>query len=145
MKAISMAKSNTSIILDTNWYISYVIKSSDSRLTTVLNDEKISIIVSNKLLEELRTKIHSNKFRKYFSLIEAEQFIELLEQVALSCNPTYSITICRDPKDNFLLALAKDSKADFLVTGDNDLLILKQFENTTILTLTEFINHLNKK
>ena len=145
MKAISMVKSNTSIILDTNWYISYLIKSSDSRLKTVLNDENISIIVSSKLLEELRAKIHSNKFRKYFSLIEAEQFIDLLEQVALSCNPTSSITICRDPKDNFLLALAKDAKADFLVTGDNDLLILKQFENTTILTLTEFINHLNKK
>jgi hypothetical protein len=44
-----------------------------------------------------------------------------------------------------LLALAKDSKATFLITGDKDLLVLKQFENTSIITLTEFLDYLNKK
>lgn len=144
MKTISMAKSNTSIILDTNWYISYLIKSSDSRLTTILNEEDINIISSDKLIEELRSKIHSKKFRKYFSIVEAEQFIELLKEVTLLYNPTSSIEICRDPKDNFLLAPAKDSKADFLITGDKDLLVLKQFENTSIITLTDFVARLNK-
>jgi uncharacterized protein len=58
---------------------------------------------------------------------------------------TSEVSLCRDEDDNFLLALAKDSKADFLITGDKDLLVLKQFENTSILTLTEFLDHLNKK
>jgi hypothetical protein len=49
-----------------------------------------------------------------------------------------TVEICRDEKDNFLLALAKDSKADFLITGDKDLLVLNVFENTKILTFTEF-------
>lgn len=48
------------------------------------------------------------------------------------------VTQCRDEKDNFLLALAKDSKADFLITGDEDLLIIKKFQNTEILTYSEF-------
>lgn len=48
------------------------------------------------------------------------------------------VEICKDAKDNFLLALAKDSQADFLVTGDADLLIIKKFEHTEILTYTEF-------
>ena len=39
-----------------------------------------------------------------------------------------------------LLALAKDSKANFLITCDNDLLILEKFENTVITTLPDFIN-----
>lgn len=49
--------------------------------------------------------------------------------------------ICRDLKDNFLLSLSKDSKADFLITGDKDLLDLKQFESTKIITMTEFLEN----
>jgi predicted nucleic acid-binding protein len=37
-----------------------------------------------------------------------------------------------------LLSLAKDSQADYLITGDNDLLTLKIFEKTQILTMAEF-------
>jgi len=145
MKRMFMGKNSLSIVLDTNWYISYLIKKSDTRLSLILTDQLIEIIANDKLIEELRIKIHSEKFRKYFTINDAEQFIELIKAVAIILNPTSLITICRDPKDNFLLALAKDAKADFLITGDKDLLVLKQFENITIITLNEFIAHLNKK
>lgn len=140
-----MRKNSFSIILDTNWYISYLIKKSDSRLSIILTDDQIEIIASDKLIDELKNNIHDEKFRKYFAIMEAGQFIELLKTVATICNPTSSIKICRDPKDNFLLALAKDARADFLITGDKDLLVLKHFEITTIITLSEFLKHLNKK
>ena len=48
------------------------------------------------------------------------------------------IYICRDKKDNFLLSLAKDSKADYLLTGDEDLLVIQKFDDTEILSYTEF-------
>jgi hypothetical protein len=48
------------------------------------------------------------------------------------------VDICRDPKDNFLLALAKDGNADYLITGDKDLRVLKEFEKTKIVSLDEF-------
>jgi len=48
------------------------------------------------------------------------------------------VDICRDTDDNFLLALAKDGKADYLITGDNDLLIIKKFRQCHISTYTEF-------
>lgn len=41
--------------------------------------------------------------------------------------------ICRDPKDNFLLGLIRVSQADFLITGDQDLLELNPFEGTEIV------------
>jgi predicted nucleic acid-binding protein len=56
---MSMEKSNLSIILDTNWYISYLIKKSDSRLSIILSNEQIKLIISDKLIEEFRNKIHS--------------------------------------------------------------------------------------
>jgi predicted nucleic acid-binding protein len=51
--------------------------------------------------------------------------------------------VCRDPKDNFLLALAKDGLADYLITGDRDLLSVKKFGKTQIVTLNEFEKILN--
>ena len=46
--------------------------------------------------------------------------------------------MCRDPKDDFLLGLAKKSSADYLVTGDKDLLDLKKYQNTEIITIDMF-------
>ena len=50
-----------------------------------------------------------------------------------------NIEVCRDAKDNFLLNLAIDSKADYLITGDTDLLIIEKIKKTNIITFTEFI------
>jgi predicted nucleic acid-binding protein len=61
-----------------------------------------------------------------------EPFMDLIDVISI-------ISICRDPKDNFLLALAKDGKADFLLTGDKDLLHLKKFGKTKIATMTSFM------
>jgi uncharacterized protein len=49
------------------------------------------------------------------------------------------ITVCRDAKDNFLLSLAVDSAADYLLTGDNDLLEIKEILNTEIITISSFL------
>ena len=48
--------------------------------------------------------------------------------------------ICRDKKDNFLLALCEDGKADYLLTGDEDLLILKKYKKTTILKIADYLH-----
>ena len=101
-------------------------------------------ITSQKLIEELRIKIQSKKFRKYFSISEVIFFIESIKEVATICNLTFLIDICRDSKDNYLLAIVKDAKAGFLITGNKDLFVIKQFEITSILTLTEFLSHLSK-
>jgi predicted nucleic acid-binding protein len=48
------------------------------------------------------------------------------------------VDICRDPKDNFLLALAKDASAHFIISGDNDLLTLESFALAKIISYKEF-------
>ena len=79
------------------------------------------------------------KFKKYFSLADLQNLLLKIRQKAKLIEVKNLVSICRDPKDNFLLALAKDSKADFLITGDKDLLTMEKFENTKILTITKFI------
>lgn len=66
-------------------------------------------------------------------LLAFEPFIDLLQVESF-------VTVCRDPKDNFLLALAKDGKADYLLTGDKDLLALIKFGKTKIKTITAFLD-----
>ena len=61
-----------------------------------------------------------------------EPYIELIEVRS-------TVNVCRDPDDNFLLALAKDGKANYLLTGDEDLLILKNFGKTSIVTIASFL------
>lgn len=61
-----------------------------------------------------------------------EPFIDLIKVRS-------SVTVCRDPNDNFLLALAKDGKADYLLTGDKDLLDIVKFGKTKIISITTFL------
>jgi putative PIN family toxin of toxin-antitoxin system len=55
-------------------------------------------------------------------------------------NVESKLKICRDPKDNFLLSLAVDGKADYLLTGDKDLTDIAKFGNTKIISIAEFLN-----
>jgi putative PIN family toxin of toxin-antitoxin system len=65
--------------------------------------------------------------------------LETIDEYAVFVDGQTQIEICRDPKDNFLLSLSIDGKADFLITGDNDLLELTQFGSTSILTIADFL------
>ena len=62
-----------------------------------------------------------------------EPFIDLIPVESI-------VSICRDPKDNFLLALAKDGEANYLLTGDKDLLDLEKFGKTEIITISKFFD-----
>jgi hypothetical protein len=46
---------------------------------------------------------------------------------------------CRDPKDDKFLALAASGKADYIVTGDQDLLVLQLYMKTRIITVSELL------
>ena len=48
------------------------------------------------------------------------------------------MNVCRDGKDNFLLEVALEGEADYLVTGDEDLLVLDPFHNTKIVKPKDF-------
>jgi putative PIN family toxin of toxin-antitoxin system len=141
-----MAKNKCRIILDTNWYISFLIKRGGSKLNNILTNINIDIVISEKLIAELRQKVTQPKFRVYFDEEIAVEFIESLIVRGTSVQSTSLIALCRDAKDNYLLALAKDAKADFLITGDKDLLVMTTFQNTIICTLSHFMdNYMSRK
>ncbi|KAA8484044.1 putative toxin-antitoxin system toxin component, PIN family [Arcticibacter tournemirensis] len=111
-------------------------------LDRLLYTNKVRILFCLELIEELASTITKPKLRKYFTGNALDDMIEafdaFIDFVAVKSN----VEICRDPKDNFLLALAKDGKADYLLTGDKDLLDIEKFGRTKILTLTNFLNEI---
>jgi len=130
---------NKKIILDTNLWISFLISKKFSQIDKLIENQRIILIFSNELLEEFIDVVSRPKFKKYFSKKDIEKILEYFDQFGKLAKVTSDIKICRDEKDNFLLNLSVDSKADYLITGDKDLLILENIENTKILTFSEFI------
>lgn len=131
------------IILDTNLWISFLISSKYNKLDTLLSSNKCKLLFSEELLEEFISVAGRPKIQKYISNKELNEVLEVIDQVAYFIKVTSKIHICRDPKDDFLLSLAIDGRADYLLTGDKDLLILEKIENTKIISITEFF-HMNK-
>jgi hypothetical protein len=126
------------IIIDTNLWISFLLTKQFAFLDNLLTKRKVKLIFSDELLAEFYEVVKRPKLRKYFQDKDLEQLIEFISCYADFYTVNSEVDICRDGKDNFLLALAKDSDADFLITGDIDLLIIKKFENTKILTIAEY-------
>lgn len=129
------------LVIDTNIWISLLISKKLKTLDDLFFSNDVKILFSEELIEELSATIKKPKLEKYFSKKDAleemmlvfEPFIDLVEIKS-------QVNICRDVKDNFLLALAEDGKADYLITGDNDLLVLNRFKETRIITISDFIN-----
>lgn len=126
------------VILDTNLWISFLISKRLEKIDMLFNSDEIILIFSQELLDEFLEVAQRPKFRKYFSETDLRKLLYLFHVYGELVNVTSVVNICRDEKDNFLLALAKDSSANFLITGDEDLLIIKKFEHTEILTYVQF-------
>ena len=97
------------------------------------------VLLSTLLANEIRTILHRKKFDRYLSGDQREAFLIALVQSSTLVEVTKTITACRDPKDNMLLELAVSGKADVIVTGDTDLLILHPFKKIAILQPEAFL------
>lgn len=127
------------IIIDTNLWISFLIGKELKQLQNLLVEETIQVVISEEILEELILVTQRPKLQKYFASNKVDELIQILRTIGLFINIISEVYLCRDVKDNYLLALAKDSDANFLVTGDRDLLEIAKFENTEIVTYQELL------
>jgi putative PIN family toxin of toxin-antitoxin system len=125
------------VILDTNLLISFLISHKLDSIDDLLLQGKITLLFSNELIEEFITVASRPKFKKYFSNEDIRKLLTFFDSYGKLISISSTITICRDFKDNFLLNLAVDGKADFLVTGDDDLLCLGKIENIPIVTFNQ--------
>ena len=87
---------------------------------------QIEIVVSSLLLHELDDVLGRSKFRRWLSQAEADAFIELLGDYAVFVDdPEPEPGLTRDPDDDYLVVLARAAGAVVLVSGDKDLVDLR--------------------
>lgn len=89
-------------------------------------------------MRELSEVIFRPKFDPYIAQEARLRILKGLAKEARWFAPSKEIIRCRDAADNRFLELAIAAQAEFLITGDQDLLILGQIQSTRICTLTEF-------
>ncbi len=137
-----MPKKKSKLVIDTNIWISFLLTKDFTTFDKIISTPNLILLFSAKLLEEFIEVAHRPKFRKYFSDSDLEELLFQMKEHGEFINVTSSTTICRDPKDNFLLSLSKDGKATHLITGDKDLLDLKRFGKTQITTLKMYLSQI---
>lgn len=134
-----MPKKKDKIIIDTNLWISFLLTNNFSKLDEIFAEKLITLLFSQTLLNEFTEVAQRPKFKKYFTLTDLESLLIRIRNEAEFIQVISNITICRDSKDNFLLSLAKDGKATHLITGDKDLLTIKVFGKTKIITIMDYL------
>ena len=132
------------LIIDTNWWISFILSKYSDGLPDFFFSERFDFYFSLELLQEVNNTLEYSRSVKRINEINLQTYIDFVEESSIIIDTTSVVTICRDKKDNFLLALARDAKADFLISRDPDLLDLEKFENTLIITLQQFLEIINK-
>jgi putative PIN family toxin of toxin-antitoxin system len=133
-----MKAKSIKVIFDTNVWISFLIGKRLAFIKKYIANGQITVIVTQQLLDEIKDVTGREKLKKYFPQEKVVELMIFLNDIAknVKTQPTYFIN--RNPKDNFLLDLIHFSKADYLVTGDGDLLGHSPFRTATILTPSDF-------
>lgn len=129
-------------VFDTNSLISaHLLPASITRKAYDTAWEKGVLAHSRDTFSELVEVFTRSKFDKYLSLEDRLKAISLLELRSQLIEVKEPIIACRDPKDDKFLALAVAVKADCLVTGDKDLLVLHPFRDIPIFSPSDFLSN----
>ena len=134
-----MPNSKDRVIIDTNLWISFLLTKDLSKFDSIITEQKLTLLFSQELIDELVEVTQRPKYRKYFPIDEVEELLLKIKSRAIFIKVTSIVSDCRDPKDNFLLSLALDGKATHLITGDKDLLVIENYKKIKILTITQYL------
>ncbi len=129
------------IVIDSNVLTSYlitgdVVRSNVARIVRYALHNS-HILLSMELIMEIEDVFSRPKFSKYFSSKDAAELVSSIRFIGHMVTIDCTIDAARDPKDNKILELAMSGEADYIITGDNDLLILKTYGKTKIISISE--------
>jgi len=137
------------IVFDTNVVISGLIWSGAPRDALQLAEKgDVQAIASETLIDELRSVLQRTKFEKHLKRRNATPsgLVSLYLSYTQIIEPdVLPLDIVRDIKDVMVLEAAVGGNAACVVTGDDDLLTLKTYQNIRILTVTDFLNMLSSE
>jgi putative PIN family toxin of toxin-antitoxin system len=136
-----LRKNDLRFVFDTNVIVSAALLAGSvprQAFDKALDEGKI--LISVPVLLELAEVLSRKKLNRYLLEEERMRFLVALLKETELVEVVETISDCRDAKDNKFLELAISGKADCIVSGDSDLLILNPFREIPILTPREFLS-----
>lgn len=142
MPSSNPTNTNLKIVIDTNLFLSVFAFRGHmgNHIIDLIINRKLDMYFSPALKQEIKKKFEFYKVSN--TVIEA--VMEFLDTKGILLEPHITIEESRDKKDNFLLELSEAANADYLVTRDEDLLVLKRWKNTEIIKPEDFLPLLRK-
>jgi len=137
----------TRSVLDTNILVRAAITPLGAVAPVILRlrNGKFTLLYSQALLNELiKVLEYPHIQRKYDIDAEAIQnFVGVLVQYGERVEPNRTVNVCRDPDDNHVIEVALAGNAEYVVSNDQDLLVLKEYETVRFVTVGEFLRILD--
>ncbi|WP_375444164.1 putative toxin-antitoxin system toxin component, PIN family [uncultured Fibrella sp.] len=136
-----MNSESVGVVIDTNIWVSMAIGSRvvAEQMQTIIQRSDIELYISVELLDELTETLSKQRLQKYLTQERTQSLFDLIWLEAKLIQVNRANTYCRDPKDDFIINLAVEAKAHFIVTGDDDLLVLNPIDQIQVLTLSEVV------
>ncbi len=127
------------VVLDSNIYISGIIFGGNPRkIIDLIIEGKIRLCISSDILIEIKEVLERDKFG--FSSDITQQIIFEIESLSECLTPRKKHSVVKkDADDNIIIDCAIEANADYIITGDDDLLSLKEYKKIKILSPVEFL------
>jgi len=131
------------VVLDTNVFISAIFwRGSPHDILKFAEEDKITLVSSREILEELFGVLQRDKFQPYLQQTQTNlpELIEHISSIVEVFSPLKKVSIIEeDPSDNKFLDCALSSGASFIISGDHHLLDLKEFQDILIVAPSQFL------
>jgi putative PIN family toxin of toxin-antitoxin system len=132
--------SSVRYVFDTNTLISALLFEHSTPGRALLRALRLGeILLSQATMEELAEVLQREKFDRYVTTAQREEFLEAIVMRANFIEATEVVRVCRDTRDDKFLELAISGKANYIISGDKDLLSLHPFGDVSVVTPTEFL------
>lgn len=127
------------VIIDSNVWISFLLGFQKELMHDVLLNEHIDIYVCPQLIHEIQDVASRPKIQNRINEADVERLFRLIRVYCVSAEiKQRAVTYIRDEKDIYLLSLSKTIKADYIITGDRDLVVLEEYNDAKIVTPAQF-------
>jgi putative PIN family toxin of toxin-antitoxin system len=127
------------LVIDTNILISGLIVNSLPQKVFDYATSQAILLMSDEVQSEIENVISRPKLQKYITLERRTKFLSELSKQVERVTINQQIRACRDPKDDKFLELSVCGEADYIITGDADLLDLHAFQNISIIKAASFL------
>ncbi len=131
------------VVIDTGVLVSGLIRpqGTTGEVLRALRDGKFTVLYSNETIMEIVDVLGRDKFRLKYHIMpnDISTLINLIRLRGEVATPKQKVTDCRDPKDDKFLDVALAGEADYLVSGDSDLLSMNPYRSIPIVSPGELL------